>query len=247
MKTINLSNQQKLKTYLKHRFDAENKIVKKHESAEARFEQVINEKILGLNQFAKQAKISTEDKAYIEAKEKIESYNKREQMLAKRKADRKARKENAAKRTTEKMIADIKHFLESEARRKAKQEEKRSKYSGKKKKVAPRPITEDQLKKKVPFELKKYYIVLELHNADHTEQYDSEPVVLTCASKSLHKRLADFHKKHSEQYGDEYVGTYVYSEETCSHCILESINSKYYNINGYLTSRMAAQRAAAAA
>lgn len=240
------SNQQKLALYRKHHLDADKELVKKHETAEVRFEQTINEKILALNQFAKRTNLSKEDKEYVAAKKKIESHNMREKMIAERKADRKARKENAAIRTTEQGKLAIEHFLKSEAKRKAKQEEKRSKYAGKKKKVAPRPF-EAQTNSSTSSEMKKYYIVSEWFNKDHSEQFDNEPVVIHCSSTKLHKRLAEFHNKNMEKDAVNYVGTYVYNEETCNHCILESINSQYYTINGYLTSRLAAQREVAAA
>lgn len=240
-----LSNQKMLALHKLHHLDAEKQLIKKHESAEARFEKVINDKILALNKFAKNSGIDKEEAAYIDAKERIESHYKREKILAERRADRKARIENAKARTSEKAAAAIKHFLESEAKRKAKQEEKRSKYAGKKMKVAPRPF-EGQAKPQNSV-VKDYYIVLEKFNKDHSEQYDSEPTIIRCESSKLHKRLSEFHKKHMEEHKDEYIGTYVYNEETCSHCILEAINQKYFNIDGYLTSRISAQRAAAAA
>lgn len=244
-KVSKLSNQKRLAIFKKHHLDADRELVKKHESAEVRFEKVINDKILALNQFAKQKGLSKKDDKYKAAKKAIENHDTREKMLAERKADRKARIENNAAKVSKKAEAELKHFLESEAKRKAKQEEKRSKYAGKKVKVAPRPITEGQ--KPRTTDLKKYYIVYERFSDDHSQQFDSEPVTINCSSNKLHKRLAEFHKKHSEQFGDNYIGTYVYNEETCNHCILESINQKYYNIDGYLTSRIAAQRAAAAA
>lgn len=240
------TKQQKLVWYKLHHLDAERHLVKKHESAEARFERVVNEKILALNQFAKNANIGKENEAYKDAKKAIESHDKREKMLVERRANRKGRIENAKARVSKEGEATIKHFLKSEEKRKAKREEKRSKYAGKKTKVAPRPVSEEQVKT-VSSDLKNYYVVLERFSDDHSQQYDSDPIVIRCSSVKLHKRLAEFHKKHAEQFGDEYIGTYVYNEEKCSHCILESINQKYYNIDGYLTSRMAAQRAAAAA
>lgn len=243
-KASKLSNQKRLAVFKKHHLDAERELVKKHESAEVRFEKVINDKILALNQFAKQKGLSKEDSRYQEAKKLIENHDKREKMLAERRANRKAKRENNAAKVNKEAEAALKHFLKSEAKRKAKQEEKRSKYAGKKVKVAPRPIEGQNTR---TTDLKKYYIVYERFSDDRSQQFDSEPIVINCSSTKLHKRLAEFHKKHAEQFGDNYIGTYVYNEETCNHCILESINSKYYNIDGYLTSRMAAQRAAAAA
>lgn len=243
-KASKLSNQKRLAVFKKHHLDAKRELVKKHESAEVRFEKIINDKILALNQFVKQKGLSKEDSQYQEAKKLIENHDKREKMLAECRANRKAKIENNAAKVSKEAKAALKHFLESEAKRKTKQEEKRSKYAGKKVKVAPRPIEGQKTR---TTDLKKYYIVYERFSDDRSQQFDSEPIVINCSSTKLHKRLAEFHKKHAEQFGDNYIGTYVYNEETCNHCILESINSKYYNIDGYLTSRIAAQRAAAAA
>ena len=239
------SNLQKLILYRLHHLDADRELVKKHDSTETRFEKVINDKILALNQFKKNNKV--DDSAYDEAKKRIESHDAREKTLEARRADRKARIENAKARINEEGAKALAHFLESEKARLKRKEEKRSKYAGKKQKVAPRPVTPEQLQPKAVLKLKTYYFVLERFNADHTEQFDLEAVTVKCHNKTVHKRLSEHHAANAKKYGDEYIGTYVYNEETCSHCILESINPKYYNIDGYLTSRMAAQRAAAAA
>ena len=143
-----LSHQQKLNYWKVHRFDADVQLVKKHTSAQARFEKVIQDKIKGLHQFKKQTNMS--DEAFEAAKERIEKHSQREKALEERRADRRARIEKEALRVTKKMKSDLERFIQAEQLRKTRKEEKRSKYAGKKVKVAPRPIVDNS-----PVKLKK--------------------------------------------------------------------------------------------
>ena len=69
-----LSHQQKLNYWKVHRFDADVQLVKKHTSAQARFEKVIQDKIKGLHQFKKQTNVS--DEAF-ESRKKLSESQKR--------------------------------------------------------------------------------------------------------------------------------------------------------------------------
>ena len=114
-----LSHQQK---YWKiHRFDADVQLVKKHTSAQARFEKVIQDKIKGLHQFKKQTNMS--DEAFEAAKERIEKHSQREKALEERRADRRARIEKEALRVTKKMKSDLERFIQAEQLRKTRKGE----------------------------------------------------------------------------------------------------------------------------
>lgn len=218
-------------------------VVKKHEAAETRFERILNEKIENLNQFRKHSGKSMSDEQYESAKASLESSSKREQRLIDKRINRKQRIENQKARQTEEVIKQIKHFLESESKRKAKKEEKRSKYAGKKKKVPPRKLEPKEKVVTYPY----YISVNVFKDKTHKERIDLDPIGMNISQDSLHKWMNHYHRMYSDLYKDDYVGTFVYNSPTLDHCILESINSKYYNIDGYLTSRIASQRAAAAA
>lgn len=227
----------------KRKLAGEFAVVKKHVSAEARFERILNEKIENLNQFRKHSGKSMSDEQYESAKASLESSSKREQRLTDKRINRKQRIENRKTRQTEEVMKQIKHFLESESKRKAKKEEKRSKYAGKKKKVPPRKLEPNEKVITYP-----YYISINVFkDKTHKERIDLNPIGMNISQDSLHKWMNHYHRMYSDLYKDDYVGTFVYNSPTLDHCILESINSKYYNIDGYLTSRIASQRAAAAA
>lgn len=182
-------------------------------------------------------------KLHESAKASLESSSKREQRLIDKRINRKQRIENQKARQTEEVMKQIKHFLESESKRKAKKEEKRSKYAGKKKKVPPRKLEPNEKVITYP-----YYISINVFkDKTHKERIDLDPIGMNISQDSLHKWMNHYHRMYSDLYKDDYVGTFVYNSPTLDHCILESINSKYYNIDGYLTSRIASQRAAAAA
>lgn len=238
-----ISNEQRLVLHRKRKLAGEFAVVKKHEAAETRFERILNEKIENLNQFRKHSGKSMSDEQYESAKASLESSSKREQRLIDKRINRKQRIENQKARQTEEVMKQIKHFLESESKRKAKKEEKRSKYAGKKKKVPPRKLEPKEKVITYP-----YYISVNLFkDKTHKERIDLDPIGMNISQDSLHKWMNHYHRMYSDLYKDDYVGTFVYNNPTLDHCILESINSKYYNIDGYLTSRIASQRAAAAA
>lgn len=241
VKTI--SNEQRLVLHRKRKLAGEFAVVKKHEAAETRFERILNEKIENLNQFRKHSGKSMSDEQYESAKASLESSSKREQRLIDKRINRKQRIENQKARHTEEVMKQIKHFLESESKRKAKKEEKQSKYAGKKKKVPPRKLEPKEKVVTYP-----YYISINVFkDKTHKERIDLDPIGMNISQDSLHKWMNHYHRMYSDLYKDDYVGTFVYNSPTLDHCILESINSKYYNIDGYLTSRIASQRAAAAA
>lgn len=238
-----ISNIQRLVLHRKRKLAGEFAVVKKHEAAETRFERILNEKIENLNQFRKHSGKSMSDEQYESAKASLESSSKREQRLIDKRINRKQRIENQKARQTEEVMKQIKHFLESESKRKAKKEEKRSKYAGKKKKVPPRKLEPNEKVITYP-----YYISINVFkDKTHKERIDLDPIGMNISQDSLHKWMNHYHRMYSDLYKDDYVGTFVYNNPTLDHCILESINSKYYNIDGYLTSRIASQRAAAAA
>lgn len=238
-----ISNIERLVLYRKRKLASEFAVVKKHASAETRFERILNEKIENLNQFRKHSGKSMSDEQYESAKASLESSSKREQRLIDKRINRKQRIENQKARQTEEVMKQIKHFLESESKRKAKKEEKRSKYAGKKKKVPPRKLEPNEKVITYP-----YYISINVFkDKTHKERIDLDPIGMNISQDSLHKWMNHYHRMYSDLYKDDYVGTFVYNNPTLDHCILESINSKYYNIDGYLTSRIASQRAAAAA
>ena len=238
-----ISNEQRLVLHRKRKLAGEFAVVKKHEAAETRFERILNEKIENLNQFRKHSGKSMSDEQYESAKASLESSSKREQRLIDKRINRKQRIENQKARQTEEVMKQIKHFLESESKRKAKKEEKRSKYAGKKKKVPPRKLEPNEKVITYP-----YYISINVFkDKTHKERIDLDPIGMNISQDSLHKWMNHYHRMYSDLYKDDYVGTFVYNNPTLDHCILESINSKYYNIDGYLTSRIASQRAAAAA
>ena len=227
VKTI--SNEQRLVLHRKRKLAGEFAVVKKHEAAETRFERILNEKIENLNQFRKHSGKSMSDEQYESAKASLESSSKRV--------------ENQKARQTEEVMKQIKHFLESESKRKAKKEEKQSKYAGKKKKVPPRKLEPKEKVVTYPY----YISVNVFKDKTHKERIDLDPIGMNISQDSLHKWMNHYHRMYSDLHKDDYVGTFVYNSPTLDHCILESINSKYYNIDGYLTSRIASQRAAAAA
>lgn len=238
-----ISNEQRLVLHRKRKLAGEFAVVKKHEAAETRFERILNEKIENLNQFRKHSGKSMSDEQYESAKASLESSSKREQRLIDKRINRKQRIENQKARQTEEVMKQIKHFLESESKHKAKKEEKRSKYAGKKKKVPPRKLEPNEKVITYP-----YYISINVFkDKTHKERIDLDPIGMNISQDSLHKWMNHYHRMYSDLYKDNYVGTFVYNNPTLDHCILESINSKYYNIDGYLTSRIASQRAAAAA
>lgn len=238
-----ISNEQRLVLHRKRKLAGEFAVVKKHEAAETRFERILNEKIENLNQFRKHSGKSMSDEQYESAKASLESSSKREQRLIDKRINRKQRIENQKARQTEEVMKQIKHFLESESKRKAKKEEKRSKYAGKKKKVPPRKLEPKEKVVTYP-----YYISVNIFkDKTHKERIDLDPIGMNISQDSLHKWMNHYHRMYSDLYKDDYVGTFVYNSPALDHCILESINSKYYNIDGYLTSRIASQRAAAAA
>lgn len=238
-----ISNIERLVLYRKRKLADEFAVVKKHVSAETRFERILNEKIENLNQFRKHSGKSMSDEQYESAKASLESSSKREQQLIDKRINRKQRIENRKTRQTEEIMKQIKHFLESENKRKAKKEEKQSKYAGKKKKVPPRKLEPKEKVVTYP-----YYISVNIFkDKTHKERIDLDPIGMNISQDSLHKWMNHYHRMYSDLYKDDYVGTFVYNNPTLDHCILESINSKYYNIDGYLTSRIASQRAAAAA
>lgn len=238
-----ISNIQRLVLHRKRKLAGEFAVVKKHEAAETRFERILNEKIENLNQFRKHSGKSMSDEQYESAKASLESSSKREQRLIDKRINRKQRIENQKARQTEEVMKQIKHFLESESKRKAKKEEKRSKYAGKKKKVPPRKLEPKEKVVTYPY----YISVNVFKDKTHKERIDLDPMGMNISQDSLHKWMNHYHRMYSDLYKDDYVGTFVYNNPTLDHCILESINSKYYNIDGYLTSRIASQRAAAAA
>ena len=238
-----ISNIQRLVLHRKRKLAGEFAVVKKHEAAETRFERILNEKIENLNQFRKHSGKSMSDEQYESAKASLESSSKREQRLIDKRINRKQRIENQKARQTEEVMKQIKHFLESESKRKAKKEEKRSKYAGKKKKVPPRKLEPKEKVVTYPY----YISVNVFKDKTHKERIDLDPIGMNISQDSLHKWMNHYHRMYSDLYKDDYVGTFVYNNPTLDHCILESINSKYYNIDGYLTSRIASQRAAAAA
>ena len=238
-----ISNEQRLVLHRKRKLAGEFAVVKKHEAAETRFERILNEKIENLNQFRKHSGKSMSDEQYESAKASLESSSKREQRLVDKRINRKQRIENQKARQTEEVMKQIKHFLESESKRKAKKEEKRSKYAGKKKKVPPRKLEPKEKVVTYPY----YISVNVFKDKTHKERIDLDPIGMNISQDSLHKWMNHYHRMYSDLYKDDYVGTFVYNNPTLDHCILESINSKYYNIDGYLTSRIASQRAAAAA
>lgn len=238
-----ISNIQRLVLHRKRKLAGKFAVVKKHVSAEARFERILNEKIENLNQFRKHSGKSMSDEQYESAKASLESSSKREQQLIDKRINRKQRIENQKTRQTEEIMKQIKLFLESESKRKAKKEEKQSKYAGKKKKVPPRKLEPKEKVVTYP-----YYISINVFkDKTHKERIDLDPIGMNISQDSLHKWMNHYHRMYSDLYKDDYVGTFVYNNPTLDHCILESINSKYYNIDGYLTSRIASQRAAAAA
>lgn len=238
-----ISNEQRLVLHRKRKLAGEFAVVKKHEAAETRFERILNEKIENLNQFRKHSGKSMSDEQYESAKASLESSSKREQRLIDKRINRKQRIKNQKARQTEEVMKQIKHFLESESKRKAKKEEKQSKYAGKKKKVPPRKLEPKEKVVTYP-----YYISVNIFkDKTHKERIDLDPIGMNISQDSLHKWMNHYHRMYSDLYKDDYVGTFVYNNPTLDHCILESINSKYYNIDGYLTSRIASQRAAAAA
>lgn len=238
-----ISNEQRLVLHRKRKLAGEFAVVKKHEAAETRFERILNEKIENLNQFRKHSGKSMSDEQYESAKASLESSSKREQRLVDKRINRKQRIENQKARQTEEVMKQIKHFLESESKRKAKKEEKQSKYAGKKKKVPPRKLEPKEKVVTYPY----YISVNVFKDKTHKERIDLDPIGMNISQDSLHKWMNHYHRMYSDLYKDDYVGTFVYNRPTLDHCILESINSKYYNIDGYLTSRIASQRAAAAA
>lgn len=238
-----ISNIQRLVLHRKRKLADAFTVVKKHVSAEARFERILNEKIENLNQFRKHSGKSMSDEQYESAKASLESSSKREQRLVDKRINRKQRIENQKARQTEEVMKQIKHFLEAESKRKAKKEEKQSKYAGKKKKVPPRKLEPKEKVVTYPY----YISVNVFKDKTHKERIDLDPIGMNISQDSLHKWMNHYHRMYSDLYKDDYVGTFVYNRPTLDHCILESINSKYYNIDGYLTSRIASQRAAAAA
>ena len=121
-----ISNEQRLVLHRKRKIAGEFAVVKKHEAAETRFERILNEKIENLNQFRKHSGKSMSDKQYESAKASLESSSKREQRLIDKRINRKQRIKNQKARQTEEVMKQIKHFLESESKRKAKKEEKQS-------------------------------------------------------------------------------------------------------------------------
>lgn len=238
-----ISNVQRLVLHRKRKLAGEFTVVKKHVSAEARFERILNEKIENLNQFRKHSGKSMSDEQYESAKASLESSSKREQRLVDKRINRKQRIENRKTRQTEEIMKQLKHFLEAESKRKAKKEEKQSKYAGKKKKVPPRKLEPKEKVVTYPY----YISVNVFKDKTHKERIDLDPIGMNISQDSLHKWMNHYHRMYSDLYKDDYVGTFVYNSPALDHCILESINSKYYNIDGYLTSRIASQRAAAAA
>lgn len=210
-----LSHQQKLNYWKVHRFDADVQLVKKHTSAQARFEKVIQDKIKGLHQFKKQTNMS--DKAFEAAKERIEKHSQREKALEERRADRRARIEKEALRVTKKMKSDLERFIQAEQLRKTRKEEKRSKYAGKKMKVAPRPIVDNPTVK-----LKKNEAIysIEIHYRNNKSIL---PPTSPYTLDKLEKRMSDIHTYQLGKKNNGYIGVYAYNIANPSVCVKEMV------------------------
>lgn len=189
-----LSHQQKLNYWKVHRFDADVQLVKKHTSAQARFEKVIQDKIKGLHQFKKQTNMS--DEAFEAAKERIEK---------------------EALRVTEKMKSDLERFIQAEQLRKTRKEEKRSKYAGKKMKVAPRPIVDNPTVK-----LKKNEAIysIEIHYRNNKSIL---PPTSPYTLDKLEKRMSDIHTYQLGKKNNGYIGVYAYNIANPSVCVKEKV------------------------
>lgn len=204
-----LSHQQKLNYWKAHRF------VKKHTSAQARFEKVIQDKIKGLHQFKKQTNMS--DEAFEAAKERIEKHSQREKALEERRADRRARIEKEALRVTKKMKSDLERFIQAEQLRKTRKEEKRSKYAGKKVKVAPRPIVDNS-----PVKLKKGEAIYSIE-IRYLNSKSVLPPTSPYTLDKLEKRMSDIHTYQLGKKNNGYIGVYAYNIANPSVCVKEMV------------------------
>lgn len=210
-----LSHQQKLNYWKVHRFDADVQLVKKHTSAQARFEKVIQDKIKGLHQFKKQTNMS--DEAFEAAKERIEKHSQREKALEERRADRRARIEKEALRVTKKMKSDLERFIQAEQLRKTRKEEKRSKYTSKKVKVAPRPIVDNPLVK-----LKKGEAIYSIE-IRYLNSKSVLPPTSPYTIDKLEKRMSDIHTYQLGKKNNGYIGVYAYNIANPSICVKEMV------------------------
>lgn len=182
-----------------------------------------------------------------EQKEEAAKKAKRAEDLAATRIGRMNRKTTAKLVAEKKKNADIKRFKESEERRLLRKRAAMATYLTKggketpkvKNKVAPRPFEPTPTKKLAEF---KRYILIDAHLSDSI-MMDNEPFKLTCRPQDLSKRMKTYHNGFmTGKYKDTYVGIFAYLEDAPDHCVYEMIHSDKLNINGVLTSRMAAQR-----
>lgn len=186
-----LSHQQKLNYWKVHRFDADVQLVKKQ--------------------------TNMSDEAFEAAKERIEKHLKREKALEERRADRKARIEKEALRVTEKMKSDLERFIQAEQLRKTRKEEKRSKYAGKKMKVAPRPIVDNP-----PVKLKKNEAIYSIE-IRYLNSKSILPPTSPYTLDKLEKRMSDIHTYQLGKKNNGYIGVYAYNIANPSVCVKEMV------------------------
>lgn len=195
------------------------------ETMQQRFERIRDEKVAGLNQFVKLNTLSkkVETSKQIEDREKaILNPQKREEMLVAKRISRMAKRQNNDVKMSVQAAKNLKHWLESEKIRKAKKEEKRSKYAGKKEKVAPRPsiITD-----KVP--VNRYIINmcnLEVPGRPYTDRVGG----WHCTFDKLKSRLQQAYDKELKE-SSGFIGIYAYPEGNPNNCILEVTNPAFEN------------------
>ena len=226
----------------------------KDERIQAAIEKNIQGKANYRKELQKQAsEIEADPKGYQERQQKKQkSEQERLDMLAAKRKERLEKKIKNELTTKQLVLKQINDFKESQKKRLEKKDLKRAKYitkGGEKvnKFKIKTPLRPSVIIEKKDTELNSYNVVI-ARVTDKNTIIDSKPQVVKCKSNTLSDHIKDIHNTCMKDKNNEnYVGTFVYPIDQPDHCIFEMINSSKLNIEGKLTSRLAAQREAKAA
>ena len=115
------------------------------------------------------------------------------------------------------MKSDLERFIQAEQLRKTRKEEKRSKYAGKKVKVAPRPIVDNPLVK-----LKKGEAIYSIE-IRYLNSKSVLPPTSPYTIDKLEKRMSDIHTYQLGKKNNGYIGVYAYNIANPSICVKEMV------------------------
>lgn len=227
-------------------------------TADERIKAAIERKIQGKANYRKElqkqaSEIEADPEGYqARQQKKQKSEQERLDMLAAKRKDRLDRKIKTELTIKQRILKQIEDFKESQKKRLEKKKLKQAKYitkGGEKvnKFKIKTPLRPSTIVEKKDITLNSYNVII-ARVTDKNTIIDSKPQVIKCKPNTLSNHIKDIHNSNMKDKNSEnYVGTFVYSIDQPDHCIFEMISNSKLNIEGKLTSRLAAQRETKAA